>query len=167
MTDLIYDSIAMAVDMVLSAVILSGLVVLLYTSSSLTSVYARSTMNAETIRQYREYAAIDRKESTSDTITGSDVISIIIRYHGECPIKVRMDTDTYIISESNRLYLLEGSTETDIDCTQTAVTTAGIKASDTYRVGLYSIAVGGGNVMSNNYVPYDGTQPIALINIVK
>lgn len=91
MTDLVYDYIATGVDMIISAVILSAIVVLLRGTSTLTSFSANQQAIVEGISYYKEFNIYDNTKNLSS----ADVISTFSRYRSEVEISLSMGRELY------------------------------------------------------------------------
>ena len=94
MTDLIYDALTMGVDMIISSVILSSIVMLLSSTQQLNSIQAMQTANADMMNYYREYNQFDNTD-----VNSSDVLGCILYYRGTLEVMIN-GYDSY-----ERLYL--------------------------------------------------------------
>ena len=94
MTDLIYDALTMGVDMIISSVILSSIVMLLSSTQQLNSIQAMQTANADMMNYYREYNQFDNTD-----VNSSDVLGCILYYRGTLEVMIN-GYDNY-----ERLYL--------------------------------------------------------------
>lgn len=65
MTDLVYDFISSGVDLLMTASVLSAIIVLVQTATVLTSVTAQQQANADMIDYYREFNHLDSKECST------------------------------------------------------------------------------------------------------
>lgn len=83
MTDLIYDALTMGVDMIISAVILSSIVMLLSSTQQLNSIQAMQTANADMMNYYREYNQFDNTD-----VNSSDVLGCILYYRGTLEVMI-------------------------------------------------------------------------------
>lgn len=65
MTDLVYDFISSGVDLLMTASVLSAVIVLVHTATILTSVTAQQQANADMIDYYREFNHLDAKKCST------------------------------------------------------------------------------------------------------
>ena len=84
MTDLIYDYISMGVDMILTAAILSAIVVLLRSSVILSSYQANLQANSDRMNYYKQYNMYD----CTTNLVSADVVSALIYYRYDLNIVV-------------------------------------------------------------------------------
>jgi len=83
MTDVIYDYITTGVDLLINAVILSGIIMLLYTSTSLAQTISTQQYASAKVQYYREFNMYDDK-----VVSPSDVIGCLLYYRDNFDIKV-------------------------------------------------------------------------------
>ena len=76
MTDLIYDYITQAVDLIIAAAVLSSIIILLRTAIVLGNVSANQTANSNRLSYYKEYSKYDCK----DSLNCADALSAIVYY---------------------------------------------------------------------------------------
>lgn len=76
MNDLVYDYITAGVDMIISAVILSGVVLLLRGTVILNQYSANQQATAERVSYYKEYSIYDN----TSNLSSADVISALVYY---------------------------------------------------------------------------------------
>ena len=93
MTDLVYDFITTGVDMVISAAILSSIVVMLYTSSALSVEITNTQATSQTLRYYAKFNQYD-----NEVVSASDAIGAVIRYADDMPVVIMDDTGMRIVS---------------------------------------------------------------------
>ena len=119
MTDLVYDFITTGVDMVISAAILSSIVVMLYTSSALSVEITNSQATSETLRYYAKFNQYD-----NEAVSASDAIGAIIRYADDMPVVVMNDTGVRIVSTTGdgRVFYYDSTTGTDIEIDKSVAT---------------------------------------------
>lgn len=89
MTDLIYDYITMGVDMMISAAILTSVVVLLRSSTILSTYSAQQQATSDRLNYYREYAMYDCTEN----LLSPDVLSAITYYRYDLAITIQMGSN--------------------------------------------------------------------------
>lgn len=108
MTDLIYDYITTAVDMVISAAILSSVVMLLYTSSRLSVEIINSQSTADTLAYYMQFNQYDNEE-----VITSDVISALVKFADEVEIVVYDTSNNVVVHTTGNGYIYEGNGATE------------------------------------------------------
>lgn len=94
MTDLIYDYITIGVDLLISAVIISTLVILLRITTILNTYTVNQQVSSERLNYYREFNKYDK----ASILTTSDVITAIMQYRHEMEIVILMKDATGNIS---------------------------------------------------------------------
>lgn len=104
MTDLVYDYITTAVDMVISAAILSSVVMLLYTSSRLSVEIVNSQSTSDTLAHYMQFNQYDDTE-----VITSDVISALIKFSDTMEVVVYDDSDNVIVHTVGNGYIYKGN----------------------------------------------------------
>lgn len=107
MTDLVYDFITTGVDMVISAAILSSIVVMLYTSSALSVEITNSQATVETLRYYAKFNQYD-----DVVVSASDAIGAVVRYADDMPVIVMDETGitTVYTTGDGKVYYYDKST---------------------------------------------------------
>ncbi len=84
MTDLVYDYISTGVDMIITAAILSAIVVLLRSSVILSGYQARMQSNSDRMNYYKQYNMYDN----TDGLCTADVISALTYYRYDLQIVI-------------------------------------------------------------------------------
>lgn len=84
MTDLIYDYISMGVDMLITAAIVSAIVVLLRSTIILNQYSANQQASAERVNYYKEF----NKYDCTDTLVTADMISAMLYYRYDLEVVV-------------------------------------------------------------------------------
>lgn len=92
MTDLVYDYISMGVDMILTAAILSAIVVLLRSSVVLSSYQANVTATSDRMNYYKQFNAYD----CTDRLCAADVVSALVYYRYDLSIVVDLGSGQFI-----------------------------------------------------------------------
>lgn len=91
MTDLVYDYLTMGVDMMISAAMLTAVVILLRGSTILSQYSAAQQMNADRINYYKQYNMYDMTTG----LTAADAKSALSYYRHTVTVYVWLDsTDT-------------------------------------------------------------------------
>lgn len=83
MTDLVYDYISSGVDLLMTASVLSAIIVLLQITNILTNVTALQQANASRVDYYREFNHLDSKSSSM-----IDIQSFVLRYLDNVKCKI-------------------------------------------------------------------------------
>lgn len=107
MTDIVYDYLTMGVDMIISAVILTAIVVLLQTVTILNNYSAQQQATADRITYYKQFNMYDNTENLSS----ADIVSALIYYKGELDIKVKFSCNDPTSTSSKVLYYDSGKDE--------------------------------------------------------
>lgn len=94
MTDLVYDYISMGVDMILTAAILSAIVVLLRSSVVLSSYQANLQANSDRMNYYKQFNMYD----CTNTLCSADIISALVYYRYELSMVVVRSDGKALIS---------------------------------------------------------------------
>lgn len=100
MTDIVYDYITMGVDMIISGVILTAIVVLLKTVTILNNYSAQQQAVADRITYYKQFNMYDNTANLSS----ADVVSALIYYKGQIDIRVKFDCNDPRVSGTSVLY---------------------------------------------------------------
>ena len=94
MTDLVYDYISMGVDMILTAAILSAIVVLLRSSTILSAYQANLQANSDRMNYYKQYNMYDN----THTLCTADIVSALLYYRYDLELVVRGSDGTLLIT---------------------------------------------------------------------
>ena len=111
MTDLIYDYISTGVDMLITAAILSGVVILLRSTITLNNYSANQQASTERIGYYKEF----NKYDCTNTLVTADILSAMIYYRYDLQIYVKVNTDatrtnyTVYTNKPNASYVIDGN----------------------------------------------------------
>lgn len=92
MTDMIYDYITTGVDLLINAIILSGIIMLLYTSSSLAQTISTQEYATEKVKYYREYNIFDNRE-----VSCSDVVGAVLYYRPSLSIVIKDEAGNVVL----------------------------------------------------------------------
>lgn len=114
MTDLVYDYITMGVDMIISAAVLSAVIILLKGSTTLSQYNATQQANADRIEYYREYSMYD----CTTKLSSADAKSAITYYKHNLQITIRLLNGTLIYNKptDGTIWVQEyGSSEVMLD----------------------------------------------------
>lgn len=104
MNDLIYDYITAGVDMLISAVILSGVVLLLRGTVILNQYSANQQATAEKVTYYKEFSIYDN----TNNLSSADVISALVYYKDELDVVISLNascTDLVYYDKINKVYV--------------------------------------------------------------
>lgn len=118
MTDLVYDYLTMGVDMMISAAMLTAIVILLRGSTILSQYSAAQQMNTDRINYYKQYNMYDMTEG----LTAADAKSALSYYRHTVTVYVWLEsTDTSYGGKciknnpkTGKYYYIEGLEETEI-----------------------------------------------------
>lgn len=148
MTDLVYDYITTAVDMVISAAILSSIVMLLYTSSRLSVEIVNSQSTADTLAYYMQFNQYDNEECIT-----SDIISALVKYADQMEVVVYDKSNHVIVHTTGDGYIYKGN---------------GISTSNIIRKrpADISIAIGNNNVYQATLVSVGETAGIGAVESI-
>lgn len=140
MTDVIYDAITNGVDMVISASVLSSIVILLYMSSVLSGEISMSQATSETVAYYREFNQYNDTE-----ILASDVIGTVLKYRKDLEIDIKLTGDFHVVVDpATGIHYKEGTNIIN-DIQPTSVELSSYIQSDTkYRASLITVGTTGG-----------------------
>lgn len=84
MTDVVYDFLTNGIDMMVTAAVLSVVVILLRSAVTLSSISNAQQANADRVNYYRSFNAYDNSE-----LTGADVVGCILKFQGEVEVVVQ------------------------------------------------------------------------------
>lgn len=109
MTDLIYDYISSGVDMLLNGVILSAVVVLLYSTTLLNSYSAAQQATSERVNYYREY----NKYDNTSNLSMADALSALTYYAGDVEVIIKINATTWFGYDNakKKYYVANGATK--------------------------------------------------------
>lgn len=96
MTDVVYDFITNGIDMMVTAAVLSVVVILLRSSTTLTSLSNDQQANADRVNYYRTFNAYD-----NNIITGADAVGCILKFRGEVEVVVQNKNGQYLVVETD------------------------------------------------------------------
>lgn len=94
MTDLVYDYISMGVDMILTAAILSAIVVLLRSSTVLSAYQANLQANSDRMNYYKQFNMYDN----TNTLCTADIISALLYYRYDMELVVKNSDGNVLIT---------------------------------------------------------------------
>lgn len=97
MTDVVYDYISMGVDMILTAAILSSIVVLLRSAVVLSAYQSTLQANSDRMNYYRQYNMYDCTEN----LCMADIQSTLIFYRYELDMTVHLSDGTFIRNDTD------------------------------------------------------------------
>ena len=86
MTDIVYDSLAAGIDMMIAATMFTMVVILLRGSNILLSYNTVQQTNANRVNYYKEYSMYDNKNGLSS----ADALSCIVYYKGEIEVVIKL-----------------------------------------------------------------------------
>lgn len=104
MTDLIYDSISQGVDLILTAIMLSGIITLLYTSTYLNNLITVQQERLDKIQvskslnQYDNATGLTKADVVSCIIAKGDDYTIFVGWNGNSGITQSLAKSTYQVS---------------------------------------------------------------------
>lgn len=105
MTDLIYDYISMGVDMLITAAIISAVVVLLRSTMILNTYSANQQASSERINYYKEY----NKYDCTETLVTADIISAMLYYRYDLQVCVKMKDGTIYTNKPSSDTVINGT----------------------------------------------------------
>lgn len=133
MTDVIYDSISIAVDMILSSAILCAIVVLLRNSTILSNYSANAQATAQRLNYYKEFNMYDN----TTKLSSADAVSAMMYYRYDIDVIIKTNDKLYSNDKNNgKLYVEDIGTgvKTNIEYSELKNS---LLASDTYSSILY------------------------------
>lgn len=104
MTDLVYDYISMGVDMLLTAAIISSIVVLLRSSVVLSIYQSNLQANSDRMNYYRQYNMYDR----TTTLCAADIQSALVYYRYDLQMVVENTDGRILITNINSSGKVDG-----------------------------------------------------------
>lgn len=112
MTDLVYDYISMGVDMILTAAILSAIVVLLRSSVVLSSHQATLQANSDRMNYYKQYNMYD----CTHNLCSADIISALVYYRYDLEMVVIKQDGSILVRNDRygKFYLRTGGTDSEV-----------------------------------------------------
>lgn len=132
MTDLIYDYITMGVDMMISAAILTAVVILMRSSTILSSYSAQMQANSDRINYYKEYSTYD----CTDNLLSPDALSAMVYYRFDLEVVIKIDSNIYYNDTNTGNYYVNdvsAGTTTQIDY---ATLSSAVGSSRTFKAYL-------------------------------
>lgn len=145
MTDLIYDYISMGVDMLLTAAIVSAIVVLLRGTIILNQYSSNQQAASERINYYREF----NKYDCTNNLVSADVISAMLYY--------RYDLEVVIVCNDGTIFTNKPNTSTQIDGSIYRVSSSGTFAkidTEAFRDAFDPNFVFRGHLYEEQNAPY-------------
>ena len=129
MTDLVYDYISMGVDMILTAAVLSAVVVLLRSSVVLSAYQANLQANSDRMNYYKRFNMYD----CTNTLCSADVLSALIYYRYDLQIVVVGSDGGVLVSNDTHTGKFYNGLNAEMTIEQVQAT---LKANWTYSSNL-------------------------------
>lgn len=136
MTDVVYDALTNGVDMMITAAVLSVVVILLRSAVTLSSLSNAQQANADRVNYYRTFNAYD-----NTTITGADVVGCILKFQGEVEVVVQLGTRYLVASTDGSIKVYNGANGAVLETISGEMKTSRLQAwlgtSTTYKSVIF------------------------------